>query len=94
MADDSNKSNREQEIKYHVPADLEYCYRDFFNVFIGAGDVVIEFGNGHRGMPGHVSIKNRVVMTVAGAFQLNQTLQKALQAAQEKLKKDLQKETI
>jgi hypothetical protein len=88
-----NDNSQEQEIKYHVPSDLEYCYRDFVNVHIGAGDVVIEFGNVHRSNPGHIFINNRVVMTVAGAYQLNQTLQKALQAAQDKLQTDLQNKT-
>jgi len=93
MSDVSKKNSQDQEIKYHVPADLEYCYRDVFNVFVRAGDVVIEFGNSYHGMPGHVSIKNRVVITVAGAYQLNHTLQQVLQAAQEKMKESLEKKT-
>lgn len=79
------------EIQIHAPADLEYCYRDIFNVNIGAGDVVIEFGNQQRNRPGHVSIGNRIAMTVGGAYQLTQTLQKALQAAEKKLQAEMQK---
>ena len=85
------KSGEEQGIQIHVPSDLEYCYRDMFNVQIGAGDVVIEFGNQHRGRPGHVSIGNRIAMTVGGAYQLTQTLQKALQAAEKKLQAEMRK---
>jgi Protein of unknown function (DUF3467) len=82
------KSN-DQDFQFHVSPDLEYVYRDVFNVYVGAGDVVIEFGNLHRSMPGHAAISNRVVMSVANAYNLHQTLQQALQAAQIQIQKNL-----
>ena len=86
-----NKENgRQPSIQFHVSQELEYVYRDVFNVFVGAGDVVVEFGNLHRSMPGHATISNRIVMSVGNAYTLVQTLQQALQQAQINLQRTLQ----
>ncbi len=85
-------NDAQQNIQFHVTPELDYVYRDVFNVYVGAGDVVIEFGNLHRAMPGHAAISNRIVMSVAGAYNLHQTLQQALQAAQLQLQKNLQEQ--
>ena len=58
------------EIQVHVAPDLEYSYRDVANIYVGAGEVTIEFGNHHRSMPGHVTIANRIVLSVANAYDL------------------------
>ena len=94
MAEKEKASDNDLQpnIKFHVPPELEYVYRDVFNVYVGAGDVVIEFGNLHRAMPGHAGISNRIVMSVASAYNLHQTLQQALQAAQLQLHKNLQEQ--
>ena len=93
---DENKhkteNKKQPEIQFHVSPELDYIYRDIFNVYVGAGDVVIEFGNLHRAMPGHASISNRIVLSVANAYNLHQTLQQALQAAQMQLQQQLQKQ--
>jgi hypothetical protein len=91
---EENKNENEQQpnIQVHVSPELDYIYRDIFNVYVGAGDVVIEFGNLHRAMPGHASISNRIVMSVANAYNLHQTLQQALQAAQMQVQKNLQEQ--
>jgi hypothetical protein len=89
---DTSESNQQPKIKFNVSPELEYVYRDVFNVYVGAGDVVIEFGNLHRAMPGHASICNRIVLSVANAYNLHQTLQQALQAAQMQLQKNLQEQ--
>ena len=56
MSDNQNESNQssanQQNIQVHVAPDLDYSYRDVANIFVGAGDVVLEFGNLHRSMPG------------------------------------------
>jgi len=78
-------------IRFHVPPELEYVYRDVFNVYAGAGDVVVELGNHHRSMPEHATISNRIVMSVSNAYLLVQTLQQALQESQSKLQHSLQK---
>ena len=80
------------KIKAHVPPELDYVYRDIFNVYVGAGDVVIEFGNLHRAIPGHATISNRIVMSVANAYNLHQALQQALQAAQMQIQRNLEKQ--
>lgn len=82
--------SNQQTIQFHVSPDLEYVYRDIFNIYVGAGDVTIEFGNIHKAMPEHASISNRIVMTVGNAYTLIQTLQKALQDSQVKLHEQLQ----
>jgi len=90
--ENSPENDPQPNIQFHVPPELEYVYRDVFNVYVGAGDVVIEFGNLHRAMPGHAGISNRIVMSVASAYNLHQTLQQALQAAHLQLQKNLQEQ--
>ena len=87
----SNAENNENTIQFHVSPELEYVYRDIFNVYVGAGDVLIEFGNIHRSMPEHASISNRMVMSVSNAYILVQTMQQALQQAHDRLQKNFQK---
>ncbi len=89
--ENNNKEAAPAEIQFHVSPDLEYLYRDVFNVFVGTGDVVIEFGNFHRSMPGHATISNRVVLSVSNAYTLVQTIQQALQEAQAKIQHNLSK---
>lgn len=85
-----NIKNKIENIKFHVSPELDYVYRDVFNVYVGTGDVVIEFGNIHRAMPGNASISNRIVMSVGNAYNLIQTMQAALQDAQVKIHQALQ----
>ena len=98
MTEEKNKDKAEgeqqqnQNIQFHVPPELEYVYRDVFNVYAGAGDVTIEFGNHHKAMPEHASIANRIVMSTGNAYLLIQTLQKALQDAQAALQHNLSKQ--
>ncbi len=96
---EEKKTNKDQEeniqqpdIQFHVPPELEYVYRDVFNVYAGVGDVTIEFGNHHKSMPEHASISNRIVMSTGNAYVLVQTLQKALQDAQAALQHNLSKQ--
>ncbi|WP_028318094.1 hypothetical protein [Desulfobulbus elongatus] len=77
------------QVHFHLPQDLEYVYRDIFNVYVGTGDVVIELGNLHRSMPGHATISDRIVVSVSNAYVLVQTLQQALQAAQLQLQQQM-----
>jgi hypothetical protein len=79
----------QENIKVHVSPDLDYAYRDVANIFVGAGEVVFEFGNMHRSMPGHATISNRIVLSVASAYDLQQRLQQALTEAQEQMQKRL-----
>ena len=53
-AENQKKPENESQptVQFNVSPELEYVYRDVFNVYVGVGDVVIEFGNFHRAMPG------------------------------------------
>ncbi len=94
MTDQQQETEKQEQrnIQFHVKPELDYVYRDVFNVYVGVGDVVIEFGNHHRATPDHVTISDRIVLSVASAYNLHQTLQQALQAAQMQLQKNLQEQ--
>ena len=85
--DDENteKTSGQQNFQVHVSPELDYSYRDVFNVFVGTGDVVFEFGNQHRSMPEHITISNRIVLSVPSAYSFVNQLQQALHAAQVQL---------
>ncbi|MFA9460254.1 hypothetical protein [Thiohalorhabdus methylotrophus] len=93
MAEKSEEAQQEEQdggVQVHVPPDLDYVYRDAFEVFVGRGDVVLELANHHRGMPGHVTIGNRIVLSIPNAYHLQQKLQQALHEAQLQLQQSLQ----
>ncbi len=92
MSEEEKKEEQQPTIQFHVPPELEYVYRDVFNVYAGAGDVLIEFGNHHRAMPEHASISNRIVLSVSDAYLLVQTIQQALQKAQAQMQHNLSKQ--
>jgi len=70
-----------RQLQVHVAPDLEYVYRDMFNVLVGREEVVLEFGNRHRAMPDRATIANRIVLSIPNAFRLQAGLQQALAAA-------------
>lgn len=86
----NENSDNKQSVQFHVSPDLDYCYRDIANIFVGAGEVVLEFGNHHRSMPGHISISNRIVLSIAGAYEFQSKLQQALVQAQHQMQKNIQ----
>ncbi len=87
---EERKPNEQHKIQFHVPQDIDYVYRDFFNIFVGTGDVVLEFGNQHRSMPEHITISNRIVLSMTSAYNLQKTLQQALQEAQMKMQNNFE----
>jgi len=84
-------NNEQQKVQIHVSPDLDYSFRDVANIFVGAGEVVFEFGNQHRSMPGHVTISNRIVLSFANAFELQQKLQQLLLEAQKQIQENFTK---
>jgi len=80
------------KVKVHIASDLDYKFRDVANVYVGQGEVVFEFGNHHRSMPGNVTISNRVVMTFADAYDLQQRLQKSLHQAQQQMQEQFKQQ--
>ncbi|MCK5003398.1 MAG: hypothetical protein KAS57_10250 [Gammaproteobacteria bacterium] len=89
---EENNNNTEQQYQVHVSPDLDYSYRDVANIFAGAGDVVFEFGNMHRSMPGNITIGNRVVLSMANAIDLQQKLGQVLEEAQRKIQEQFQQQ--
>jgi len=90
MSDDP-KQNDIHKVQAHIPPDLDYLYRDITNIFVGTGEVVMEFGNYHRSTPGHASISNRIVLSIANAYELQNNLSQALADAQQQIQKNLKK---
>jgi len=85
------ENNEQQKVQIHVSPDLYYSFRDVANIFVGSGEVVFEFGNQHRSMPGHVTISNRIVLSFANAFELQQKLQQLLLEAQKQIQENFTK---
>lgn len=94
MSEENNNETTQQNYQVHVSPELDYCYRDVANIYVGAGagDVVFEFGNIHRSMPGNITIGNRVVMSMANAIDLQQKLAQVLEEAQKQLQKQFQEQ--
>jgi len=92
MSEQNNNETTQQNFQVHVSPDLDYCYRDVANIYVGAGDVVFEFGNMHRSMPGNITIGNRVVMSMANAIELQQKLSQVLEEAQKQIQEQLQEQ--
>lgn len=80
-----------RDFQVQVDPKLEYVYRDVMAVYVGTGEVVLEFGNAHRSMPGQVTMGNRIVLSVANAYDLQKRLQQTLQEAQVKLQEQLRR---
>lgn len=92
MSDQKNNEIEKQNFQVHVSPDLEYCYRDLANIFVGTGDVVFEFGNLHRAMPGNITIGNRIVLTMANAYDFHQKLGQVLQEAQKQMQEQIKQQ--
>jgi hypothetical protein len=92
MSEQNNNETSQQGFQVHVAPDLDYCYRDVANIYVGAGDVVFEFGNIHRSMPGNITIGNRVVLSMANAIELQQKLSQVLEEAQKQLQVQFQEQ--
>ena len=92
MTENTDTSEKQQNFQVHVSPDLDYCYRDIANIFVGAGDVVFEFGNMHRSMPGNITIGNRIVLSMANAVDLQQKLGQVLQEAQKQMQEQFKQQ--
>ncbi|MCP4075395.1 MAG: hypothetical protein GY744_04335 [Gammaproteobacteria bacterium] len=92
MNEENNSDTGQQNYQVHVSPDLDYSYRDVANIFVGAGDVVFEFGNMHRSMPGNITIGNRIVLTMANAIDLQQKLGQVLQEAQKQMQEQFKQQ--
>jgi uncharacterized protein (UPF0128 family) len=68
---------------------IDYRYRDVLNIFVGRGDVILELGNIHRSLPNNATIYDRVVISMANAYDFHARLGQALKEAQERLQKEM-----
>ena len=82
-----SQPKEENTINAYVSPDLEYCYRDISNIFVGANEVTFEFGNHHKSAPGNAVINNRIVMSLGNAYDLQQRLPQAFMQAQQAMMK-------
>lgn len=88
--ENTNEPDTSEQIQIHVSPDLDYVYRDMVNIFVGNGDVLFEFGNHHRSLPErHVTITDRIVLSVPNAYDLLQRLNQTLQEAQARLQEQI-----
>ncbi len=78
--------NEEKKVRLHIDPEIEYKYRDLFNLHISAEDVVIEFGNIQRGAKNQGAIKDIIVMSPANAIRLQQALSQSIENMQQKIR--------
>ncbi|MBF0470256.1 MAG: DUF3467 domain-containing protein [Gammaproteobacteria bacterium] len=77
-------NEKKTTIQMHISPDLEYCYRDLFNIYASSSEVIIEFGNHHRSTPEHATVTNRIVLSVQNAYNFINQMHQTLQSAEEK----------
>lgn len=86
----SNEGNKNQRpLTVNVASNLDYCYRDVFNITAGPEDVVIELGNINRSQQDQVTVFNRIVLSPGTAMRLAQGLQQSLNQMQEEMKRQM-----
>lgn len=75
----------QQQMQIAVSPELDYAYRDFFSIFVGAEEVVLELGNRHRAQAYHASVQTRIVLSIHTAFRLQQALGRSLNEASKRI---------
>lgn len=68
---------------------MDYRYRDVLNIFVGRGEVVFELGNIHRSVPNQATISDRIVVSMANAYDFHARLGQSLKDAQERLQQEM-----
>ncbi len=82
----ANGDQSQQQMQMYIPPDLDYQYRDLFNLIAGPEEVVLEFGNRHKSLQGRATIANRIVLSPQNAIRLHQTLGNAMQRLQQEMR--------
>ena len=80
-----NQPGQNQPVQMQVPADLDCVYRDFFTVYAGPDDVILEFGNVNRSVANQVKIANRIALTPANALRLREILDRTIAEMQRRI---------
>ena len=78
------KDAGETRMQIMLDPDMDYVYRDMFNVHVGLDEVILEFGNLHRVPENSATISDRIVLSVRNAVRLQQVLGRVIKDAQEK----------
>jgi hypothetical protein len=84
------EQSQQQQLQVQVGRDVDYEYRDFFSLFVGAEDVVVEFGNRHRSQTNRATVGNRIVLSVPNAYRLQQALGRSLEEARRRFQEQRQ----
>lgn len=82
----SSQQEGKTELQIHSAPDLDYKFRDLFNLHVGAEEVILEFGNLHRSQPGHGVLLDRIVLSPSNAMRLQQALAQAMTQMQQKIR--------
>ncbi len=88
---ETHDNSSENKIKLHVDPEIEYKYRDLFNIHISTEDVILELGNIQRGATTQGAIKDVIVLSPSTAIRLQQALAQSIEHIQEKMKEIQQK---
>jgi hypothetical protein len=72
-------------LQVYAAPDLEYTYRDFFSLYVGSEEVLVEFGNRHRAQSNRATVHNRIVLSIPNAFRLQQALARSLDEARKRM---------
>ena len=86
MSASNPQTPNKQELQIYAAPDLDYKFRDLFNLHVGAEEVVLEFGNLHRSQPGHAVLQDRIVLSPSNAVRLQQALAQAIGQMQQKIR--------
>lgn len=74
--------NEADGVRIFSDPKIPYNYHDFFAVFSGPEEVVIEFGNRNRSRQNEVVTSHRAVLSVSNAVRLQNALAKGLESMQ------------
>lgn len=85
----SGQDSQVTKVSVNFAENIDYKYRDILNIFVGRGDVVFELGNIHRSVPDQATIADRIVVSMASAYDFHARLGQALKEAQEKLQQEM-----
>ena len=92
MSDETPATSTDRAMIVHAGEDVDYVYRDAFNLYVGAEEVVIEFGNRDRKKPNEMTVKDRVVISVSNAAKLSSALRDTLANMQQVMRQKLEEQ--
>lgn len=88
----SNTADETQRVEVTFAEGIDYRYRDVLNIFVGRSEVVFELGNIHRSVPNQATISDRIVVSMANAYDFHARLGQSLKDAQERLQQEMRQQ--